>query len=1037
MSMPAWLNDVPPVSNNDNGTFNPSVDPSMAFLQTPTSTNFDFSPMQNPQLQQRMQNGVVRNGSPAFQAPAYQTQPIIPSKRPRGGSDMYGASPRQIPGALPVSRSQTPQQPSYLGYQGNVNGGQQMSAPTSYQHLQQGPSNNASPSPNMHDHNFNPQSIPQRMQTMSPSPFSPGAQNYPSQGSPPHSDYGSRVDTPQNGSHQYMQGMSYGPGQLQHFTPPPGITHPGSQGATSTPYAQNAANYHQPQRMYDMRQQQLVRQLQATNEAAQQRHHGGMANASQMSNYQQVARMQQMQQQQQQAMLHPQNPEQWIQTLTRFMHARSLPFNANPVFGGGSIPIHPLQLWTMVMKYGGSKKVTASNSWQTIAASLHLPPVQYPTGAQEVQSYWQNNLYPWEHAVLLIIQQNQQNQRRQRPVPNQMASMPPSFQGDNVASTHDQFSPIKQLHSQGQGALSMMHARRPSAADFQTPVKPMTTQQQDISQSHLNGYTTSLPVQTPNQQSNVYGMPQMGAAAHAQATPSRSHRDSFSTPGPRPPRKGSHTDAIRENGIVVGDKPWSDEFVPIAQNLIRSSRTAVGEHPVTWGGVQADNSNLEAHITTLIELRPTVPRLNELGLIDIRALNMSLKSGIHAEVRLALDTLATITSEDGRLMPILGRCDDLVDTLVDCAEVQVDLLAENAAEVSDVMLISPYEDVLRGCHGEEKSLLDVHEFGSSGYKLDCAVNRLICITTILRNFSDQEENHELLAEPHVIKFMTTVIRYLGTRNMLLRTHRNTLDFSKDIIIYLSNLADVIRLPGREEALCILHFLLSFAPSPSPTVQGSSLVTFAGYEPSIHRYLPAAVGSLAKILARDDPNRTFYKAIFGAESTSTPPYDLLTRAFALAIAPIPNHSRSQLAILEARKGFIAHGLLAAVILVTLIPSSEHSLARSWLMSGDGFATSLLRFLSWYIVERPPIPKGSYPGNRHVPDLDPQGNGMISNLGINILRGLAERAKDSTNPLSESILSDILPKKEALVRALRSDTIDRNALRQLCALAGLQS
>ena len=826
-----------------------------------------------------------------------------------------------------------------------------------------------------------------------------------------------------------MPGMHYGQAQAQSYIPPAGMSSMSGQGGNSSPYPNNVPNVQQQQRMYDMRQHQLARQLQVNNEASQQRHQIGGSNPSsaQMANYQQ-ARMQQAYQQQ--ALFRPPNPDQWLNNVTRWMQSRGLPFNASPVFGGR--PLHPVQLWSMVMKYGGSKKVTAAGHWQTVAASLGAPPVQYPTGAQEIQSYWQNNLYHWEQAVLLSFQQ--QTQLRHRPVPNPTTGMPQAPQGDHVVSAQDQYSPMKQLHSQNHMPASMLHTRRPSAGDFQASVKPVMVPQQDVRQAHLNGYATPQSVHMPNQPQGTYGVPQPGVATESQMTPSHARLASFSSPMPMSMKTEAHLGSKQQKEEKVREeKPWDDEFVPFAENKTDGPNINPEKSTYFYGGIQL--SWVNNTIVPLLSEKPNIPKVYELGNVDIRALTMSLRSGIHAEVRLALDTLATITTtstvEDERHIPLLSQCEDLVETLVDCAEEQVEFLAESAAEVSDVMLICPYEEVVRGCQLEGKSLLDIPEFGSLNYDLDRAVDRLICITTILRNLTDKSRNHEILAEPHVIKFMTTVIRYLGTRNMFLRTHRNTLDFSKDVVIYLKNLADSIKLPGKEEALCILHFLLSFAPLPSPTVSGSDAVMFSGYDPAMHQYLPAAVAALAKILARDDPNRTFYKTIFAADGASSPPYDLLSRAFGLAIAPIPHYSRHQLTILEIRKGFVAHGLIAADILVTLIPASEHSLARSWLTSEDGFAMSLLRLLSCCSVERPP-----HVQNGRVRHMDSDGDVMIMNLGASILRNLAEKSKDS-DPLSASPLSAILPRKESLIRALQSDRMDEKTVRQLCALAGLES
>ncbi|KAL9122840.1 MAG: hypothetical protein Q9187_000614, partial [Circinaria calcarea] len=973
MSMPGWLNDVPAVSNNDHGTFNPSVDPTMSFMHTPTSATFDYNQMQNAQLQQRMQNGNVRNGSPAYLNPSYQTQPIVPSKRPRPRDDMFSASPRQAPGALPSSRSQTPQQGPYPGVHPSINGGQSIQAPPAYQHLQHGVLGNTSPSPIMQDQHYNSQAIPQRMQTASPSPFSPVGQNYGSQASP-HSDYGSRVDTPQNGSHSYVQGMPYGSGSHQYFPSSSGPTNAASQGVGQSPYGGTAANLQQPARIYEMRQQQqLARQYQATNSNPPNRQQGSSLNplahpSNPMATYQQAARAQQMQQ----SIPRQANHDQFFRALAQFMQQQGLPLNVYPIIQGRSVPL--TQLYVVVMRYGGSKKVTMSNQWPTIAASLHFPPVQYPNAAQEIQSYWHSNIAPFEQ----VWWQNM-HQQRQRALNSQIPNSQQG-QGGEAANIHDQFSPIKTLGSNYQEQSAMLHARRQTNADFQTPTKQLMPQQNDMRQPQTNGFSTPQQAHVQNQQHSIYGPSQSMLSLPPQITSPHAQQPTYPTPGSVSSKKESysglsHQPASRPDPAASMPRkaPMGPHFFPKFHPL-EKVKDGVESH----GGIQV--SSFKDVVDSLIVQKPNVPTAMELGVVDIRALTMSLRSGIHAEVRLALDTLATLSNYDRQdnRAPVLENCEDLVETLIDCAEEQVEVLAENAAEVSDVMLISPYEEIVRGCRSEVETLQEVPEFGTLDYDLDRSVERLICITTILRNFSFFESNHVQLADPIVVRFMTTVMRYLGTRNMLLRTHRNTLDFTKDIITYLSNLSHTIDLPGREEAACILHFLLSFAPSPPPTTHGIEEVMFTLYSPSVHRYLPPAVDSLAKLLARDDPNRTFYKSIFAADSTSTPPYDLLTRTFALAIAPIPEPAKMNLPIVEARKPYLAQGLLAAEIIVTLIPSSEHMLAWSWLNSQDGFATRLLQLVSLLSLARAPTPPRHQPGSR-VPMADPDqlSYGMITN------------------------------------------------------------
>lgn len=1014
MSMPAWLNDAAAVSNTDNGVFSPSIDPSMAFMHNPSPTPFDLSPLHSQALQQRMQNGDTRHPSPAFRNPIYQTNPIIPSKRPRPREDSIGASPRQAPGALSVSRSQTPHQAPYPGLPGGQHGSQHFPAPTPYQHLQPGGSSNATPSPLLQNQQFNPQGVSQRIQTASPNSFSPAAQNFPLQISPSHSDHGSRVNTPQNNHAGYMQGLSYGPGSPQHFTPPPGAASTGTPNAISAQPVNLQSQLSYAQRDYQMRLQQNVQQ---NSSAAHNRHPGSVLNpltqvTNPIANHQMAVGQRHMQQ----PMQRPNNAEQFIRGLAQFMHARGLPLNTAPMVGGR--PIHLMQLYAMVMKQGGSKKVTNMNLWPTIASAMQFPPIQYPSAAQEIQDHYQSNLVAWEAAYFAT-------QQRQRMMSDQMYNMQQQqSQRGPVLGLPPQVSSVKQLNSQTHEQLSQQYMRlqQQTPPDQQTPLKDMTTMHSAPRQPTMNGFLTPQQ-QMHGRQQNALAMQRQNMSRPPEVTPPHLRQKNLSTPSSassgrkdaRAPREKVRTARGQSQPNPMPRKePIKPHYVPATREIL------------THGGMNIEA--LQNLISEVQSLKPDVPTVQELGVIDINALTMSLRSGLHAEVRLALDTLIALSVEH-RFQLSLAECEDLVETLVDCAEDQVELLAENAAEVSDVMLISPYEEVVRGCRAEHETLQDLPKFGTLEHNLDHAADRLICVTTIIRNLSFFEANHAFLADSTVVKFTSTVVRYLGTRNMLLRTYQNTLDFMKDIVIYLSNLSHTIDLPGKEEALCVLHFLLSFAPSPPPTNPGQEEVMFTSYNPSTHQYLPPAVDSLAKLLARDDPNRTFYKLIFAADVSSTPPYDLLSRTFALAIAPVPDAGRDNvMPIVEARKPYLAQGLLAAEVLVSLIPGSDMKLAPSWLSSQDHFPLSLLRIVCLLAVPQ------RHPQTGRMLDHDPQAHAMITNRGLGVLRRLAEKSRSSEQPLS-GLRADLLPRKEILLGFLLDGNVNSHFVRQLCAYAGL--
>jgi SWI/SNF chromatin-remodeling complex subunit SWI1 len=460
--------------------------------------------------------------------------------------------------------------------------------------------------------------------------------------------------------------------------------------------------------------------------------------------------------------------------------------------------------------------------------------------------------------------------------------------------------------------------------------------------------------------------------------------------------------------------------------------------PTTWGGV--DPEALEGVCIDLVNLRPNVPNVMELGLIDIHALMMGLQSGMHAEVRLALDTLATVSVEPRSAID-LRACGDLVDSIIDCAETQIELLAENAPEVSDELLIHSYEDVVRGCKIEREGLQEIPQFGTIEYELDRAAERLICITTILRNLSFYETNHPDLAEKSVTTFLSLVIRHLGTRNMLLRTWSNTLDLMKDLVIFFSNLAQTIEIPGKEQALCLLHFLLAFAPCPPPVSSESDAVAFSPYDPLIHKYVPPAVDSLAKLLARDEPNRTYYRKIFAADGSSPVPYELLTRVFGLAICPIPGHKHELtrpvlLKTVDGRKPHLMQGMLAADILASLAPGHESGVTRSWLTSDDGFARSLLRLITVLSTETNNAAAG-----RGVPNpnklAEDEAMLHITLSSISTLRRLYQKAMDPEDPSAEPPIDGMISQENLLgALMLKGNNQPRpEVIRQLCAYAEL--
>jgi SWI/SNF chromatin-remodeling complex subunit SWI1 len=808
-----------------------------------------------------------------------------------------------------------------------------------------------------------------------------------------------------------MADLPYGQGFNQNYGLPglnPNAMHPSLQAPQNNPN-QSLQQQQMNQRAYQLRIQQAQQQAQLS--ASQGRPMSGGMNPmatpiGQMPNPQMARQIPQN------ANRQP-NQEDFLKQIQQYMGQRGLPFDPNPVVSGRQINL--TQLWVLVVvKSGGSAKMTTIESWSRVAQAMSFPPMQYPTAAQEIQGQFRRNLAAFETHFL------QRQRERERLMLEQR-----NRQNNDGTGMQNQMSPGKQPNQQIRDQSPLQQQQ--NSQDGANSMKSMPPVPNNVHPASMNGFTTPQ-ANRQTKQPNPYNQQRTSISRPPEPVPQTPSQGPYQNQSPAPPGKRASSTTDRElqgadqTSQMFQMTPIEDPFKPM---ILPESRF--------HGPIIIDEM---FQLTNEIQrLKPTVPTLMELGIIDIHALNMSIKSGIHAEVRVALDTLATI-SVDHTAHVELTHCDDLVESLVDCAEDQVEFLAEYAAEVSDVMLISSYEDVVRGANAEIESVQDVPAIGTVEYDLDKSVDRLICITTILRNFSFHERNHETLVMPIVVKFMATVIRYLGTRNMLLRTHRNMLDFMKDVVTFLSNLSQSIILPGKEEALCLLHFLLSFAPPLPPVTPGKDIL-FSYYNPNIHKYTPPAIDSLAKLLARDEPNRTYYKAIFAADSASNPAFDLLTRTFALAIAPLPDPHRKSInrgiiPLVEQRKPFLLQGLLAAEILANLAPGVDTGVTYSWLASSDGFAPCLLRVVNLLATDRtgwaPPVqPRGGRPA-------EPE-HTHIEIRGLAVLQKLAEKAKNPDAP-NGGFPAGIFPTKVNLMGALGFKDIDPHFLRRLFAYAALE-
>ncbi|KAF3918409.1 hypothetical protein ABW20_dc0106996 [Dactylellina cionopaga] len=1006
-----------------------SMDPLQ--FQQQQQQQFQHSPVsqQQPPHASLMHNGNARHPSPGFQTPSYHVNPVVPLKRARPREDSVNISPRQTTGVLPSSRSQTPQggvgqvpsgQMYHLYGAGNPNVPQRplSATPSFIPQLGQGAPNNGTPSPIMQSQVYKTPNTgtgasasqpppPKRMATQSPSPFSPANQQHMfiQQGSPNSEHSGTRSVTPHGFSAQPSPGFNPGFAMQPQraFSPPnaPGAPINVPQNFQGNPQAQ--AMYNQMQRQHQHKMMQQSAQMQTGQNQMMQQHSRNMPVSTLPGS-------------------HPNpnakisgrgvpNPDQFARSLQDFMQKRGTPI-ASLTPHVGERQMHLFTLYLQVQRFGGHRSITANNQWTSVAQSMQVNTDAHPGIPDQLAQIYQANLAPFEDAYRKSTQ----------------AQQPVSGSTSNMLS-HQNLGKQSQIISQ---SPTKQQPQEANAANYQGPSS--------------NGFHTQ---NTSFQQNIPHNKPISNATTHSSFLPAVAGG------------------ALPFNPNQISSKAVPVQSVPAAAPAQLSDPSQQVNTPTrekhdlhfkpkvrgldTHGGV--DVAVLSGIGTEIVHLRPTVPTFNELGIIDVHALTMSLKSGLQAEVRLALDTLVTVSVESQWSLS-LKSCEDLVETLVDVAESEVLLLRENAAELETEPLFPPYEEVLRGCRQEANTLLAVPRVGSRLYELDRAADRLIAITTIFRNLSFFESNHDPLAESSVIKFVASVIDIMCKTKMLLRSNNNTLDFMKDMIIFLSNLSQSIILPGKQEALGLLRFILSFAPQPGPFSSGRMLPMFASYHPSVHRYLPPAVDSLAKLLVRDEPNRGYFKELFSAEPGTGRPWDLLTRSFALAISPIPVADNVRMMLpqaVEARKPYLEQGMLAAEILSGIAALEDSHLALSWLSSEDGFSHSLVRLVYFLSTQQQLVRPMGNRGVSYQDDAQPFSR--VIQRGAIVLRNLSMTSSEDhkygglvgsieslnlldteADSLKTIFLAGMASKKEILFGALMNQSMDAKALSSMCEFTG---
>lgn len=354
-----------------------------------------------------------------------------------------------------------------------------------------------------------------------------------------------------------------------------------------------------------------------------------------------------------------------------------------------------------------------------------------------------------------------------------------------------------------------------------------------------------------------------------------------------------------------------------------------------------------------------------------------------------------------------------------------------------------YIDLLDLSKNELDSLHKSKRTHSSSFWKEVLLDRLICVTMILRNLSFTDTNQSsLVEEPMIMKFVFGLIRSIAENPNLIHLKRRQLSIHKDLITLLANLGLSVTFPSAADSFCALLLILSFSAEPYPfrdkwsfdsissDNENKNAIYFGEYNPTVHRYLGCAVDALAKIIPRDPPNRTFFHEIFLNTCTDEEylmlleqylqgrklqPFEFLTKVFALVISTVP---RSDFRVipkaLELRIPLLHQSLLVAENLVSMIPEygffndiilgyssldndkrstgiyqsileeqKKYNVSLKWLDAIEGFGPTLLRascVLGAILQSKSQVGNGN--------DRNPFSN--VTKRSVSILRELGEKA-----------------------------------------------
>ncbi len=699
-----------------------------------------------------------------------------------------------------------------------------------------------------------------------------------------------------------------------------------------------------------------------------------------------------------------------MRSLLEFMSRRGTPIRSPPKIGRH--PLNLVALYGHVMKACGCSSATGRNQWIHIATSLGIN----GDDSQALQTIYESYLLPYEEKWVetrrLLHEQASARAQRQGQSRQQEAKTLASkkrFMVPDASSIYEREEQIDGLREdspvQAPSLPSQHHVL--GTADICTDKSLMV----EFAKSMNSGPLRALD----------YLEMENGASYSAQGLPRPEARDG----GPDSNRYATRsTDA----GLISGH---SDDLEtpdsPIDENAIQ--QTDVKKEAVLHyhGPYRPRKRVLDTHGgydmlamakigSELAALKP-YPTFHDLGTVDIQAISLSIQSSLPAEMANALNILVMVAGDRRWGLP-LTHCGDLLDALTDCMSTATDELMkhQNLEACGPAKPLTSYRDLVRYAKISTRRNRIGIEMGGTSFGSHLALERILAILTILRNLSFTDINQNVIASVNGFSILLSkIIRVFlvssdasGASDVIDAGRR--LDVAKDLITLLSHIAQAVKIENEQTADTITQFILSFAPR----CQGNAQLSFTPYNQDTDPYTPPAIDALAKLFARDHPNRQYISAVLLRPPTSCNGGDRLTQALALGIAPLPNSTHSlHVKVCEARLPLLEHAMIICETLAEVVPIGG-DIAKGWLQSIDGFSTNLVRLMCVL----------SSMGNRTLGKENPFHR--LTRRGMHTLFTLRRKSKNVDG------IGATLAKKEQILGAMLTVTMDSDIINLLCSL-----